>query len=303
MKKRIVVVGSCNTDLVIRTSVFPKPGETVMGDDFNIFAGGKGANQAVAASRLGAEVVFVTRVGEDSFGQEAIRGFQKEGMPTDFVFRDASLPSGVATITLNEQGQNSIIVAPGANNALSKDNIQKVKETLAGAALLLVQLEVPLPTVVHAIDLASSLNKPVILNPAPACELPQELYAKIDVITPNETEAMMLTGIEVVDESTASQAADKFLGWGVKHVVITMGEKGVYYKDAKESYRVAAVKTNVVDTTAAGDTFNGGLAVGLAAGESWPKALHFANIAASIGVSRLGAQASIPFKEEVSKML
>ncbi|MGI9532405.1 ribokinase [Lutimonas sp.] len=303
MKKKIVVVGSCNTDLVIRTSSFPKPGETVMGSDFNIFAGGKGANQAVAASRLGADVVFVTRVGDDSFGNTAIQGFKKEGMLTDYVFKDTSHPSGVATITLNESGENSIIVAPGANNALTKENVASIKEELRGSEILLVQLEVPLPSVLHAIELAHSLHKKVILNPAPACELPKEVYGKINVITPNETEAFLLTGVDVVDESSASRAAAKFLGWGVKHVVITMGEKGVFFKDAADAYLMPAIKTNVQDTTAAGDIFNGALAVGLAEGESWSTALKFANIAASIGVSRLGAQASIPFREEVLKYL
>jgi len=303
MKKKIVVIGSSNTDLVIRTSQFPEPGETVIGGEFNTFAGGKGANQAVAASRLGADVTFVAKVGNDSFGKVAVQGFEKEGIHTQYIFTDKSLPSGVASIILNEQGQNSIIVAPGANNALSKENIQMVKETLKNADLLLIQLEVPLETVLFSIELSYALGVSVILNPAPAFELPKEIYSKIDVITPNETEAFLLTGIEVVDSETASLAATKFLDWGVKHVVITLGEKGLFYKNSETAFLLPAIKTEVKDTTAAGDIFNGALAVALSEGENWQAALKFANIAASIGVGRLGAQASVPFRKEVDNRL
>ncbi len=303
MKKNIVVIGSSNTDLVIRTSQFPEPGETVIGGEFNTFAGGKGANQAVAASRLGADVTFVAKVGNDSFGKVAVQGFEKEGIHTQYIFTDKSLPSGVASITLNEQGQNSIIVAPGANNALSKENIQLAKETLQNADLLLIQLEVPLETVLFSIELSYALGVRVILNPAPAFELPKEIYSKIDVITPNETEAFLLTGIEVVDSETASLAATKFLDLGVKHVVITLGEKGLFYKNSETAFLLPAIKTEVKDTTAAGDIFNGALAVALSEGENWQAALKFANIAASIGVGRLGAQASVPFRKEVDNRL
>ena len=303
MKKNIVVIGSSNTDLVIRTSQFPEPGETVIGGEFNTFAGGKGANQAVAASRLGADVTFVAKVGNDSFGKVAVQGFEKEGIHTQYIFTDKSLPSGVASIILNEQGQNSIIVAPGANNALSKENIQLAKETLQNADLLLIQLEVPLETVLFSIELSYALGLRVILNPAPAFELPKEIYPKIDVITPNETEAFLLTGIEVVDSETASLAATKFLDWGVKHVVITLGEKGLFYKNSETAFLLPAIKTEVKDTTAAGDIFNGALAVALSEGENWQAALKFANIAASIGVGRLGAQASVPFRKEVDNRL
>ena len=303
MKKNIVVIGSSNTDLVIRTSQFPEPGETVIGGEFNTFAGGKGANQAVAASRLGADVTFVAKVGNDSFGKVAVQGFEKVGIHTQYIFTDKSLPSGVASITLNEQGQNSIIVAPGANNALSKEHIQLAKETLQNADLLLIQLEVPLETVLFSIELSYALGVRVILNPAPAFELPKEIYAKIDVITPNETEAFLLTGIEVVDSETASLAATKFLDWGVKHVVITLGEKGLFYKNSETALLLPAIKTEVKDTTAAGDIFNGALAVALSEGKNWQAALKFANIAASIGVGRLGAQASVPFRKEVDNKL
>lgn len=303
MQKNIVVIGSSNTDLVIRTPQFPEPGETVIGGEFNTFAGGKGANQAVAASRLGADVTFVTKVGDDSFGKVAVQGFKKEGIRTDYIFTDKSLPSGVASIILNEQGQNSIIVAPGANNALSKENVQLVKETLQNADLLLIQLEVPLKTVLFSIELSYTLGVRVILNPAPAFELPKEVYTKIDVITPNETEAALLTGIEVVDSETASLAATKFLDLGVKHVVITLGENGLFYKNAQTEFLLPAIKTEVKDTTAAGDIFNGALAVALSEGENWHNALKFANIAASIGVSRLGAQTSVPFRNEVDNRL
>lgn len=298
-----MVIGSSNTDLVIRTPRFPSPGETLIGGAFDTFAGGKGANQAVAACRLGGDVTFVTKIGLDSFGESALSGFEKEGIHTSFVFKDEDLPSGVAMIMLDANGQNSIIVAPGANQSLSEADIQSISEALSETDLLLLQLEVPLNTVLFSIRQAHEIGKRVILNPAPAVELPFDIYPLIDIITPNESEAKILTGIEVVDKTTASKAASRLLDMGVGHVVITMGDMGVFYKDAKSEIVLPAKKTQVVDTTGAGDIFNGALAVCLAEGRSWEAALQFANIAASIGVGRMGAQASVPFRAEVDQLL
>lgn len=303
MKRKILVIGSSNTDLVVRTPRFPAPGETLIGGEFDTFAGGKGANQAVAACRLGGEVTFVTKIGMDSFGESALTGFEKEGIHTQFVFKDKQLPSGVAMIMLDENGQNSIIVAPGANQALSEENIRSVSRALEETDLLLLQLEVPLDTVLFSIRQAHELGKRVILNPAPAVDLPVDIYPLIDVITPNESEAKILTGIEVVDKSTASKAASRFLDLGVRHVVITMGDQGVFYKDTESEIVLPAQKTQVVDTTGAGDIFNGALAICLAEGRSWEAALKFATIAASIGVGRMGAQASVPCRAEVDQLL
>ncbi len=303
MNKKIVVVGSSNTDLVIQTSHFPAPGETVIGGVFNTFAGGKGANQAVAAARLGGLVTFVARVGIDGFGEKAIAGLKKDHIQTDYIYQDPVHPSGVATIVLNETGQNTIVVAPGSNNELSVQDIEGAKNRIKEAELVLVQLEVPLQTVKYTIDLANDLGKKVILNPAPAIKLPDGLYRKIDLITPNETEAFKQVGIVVEDFESASEAATRFLDKGVKNVVITLGDKGAFFKNSALEFLVPAMESVVKDTTGAGDIFNGALAVALAEGMRWNEALEFANCAASIGVGRLGAQASAPFRKEVEDRL
>lgn len=299
MKKIITVVGSSNTDLVFQTSKFPQSGETVMGGEFNTFAGGKGANQAVAAARLGGDVYFIARVGNDGFGNEAIRGFLKDNIHTDYVFKDDNFPTGVASIVVNEKGQNSIVVAPGANNQLSPENIDTALSAIEKSSIVLMQLEISLVTVKYVIEKSFSLGKKVILNPAPAQEIEELLYTKIFLITPNETETELLTGIKVTDEFSASIAATILLQKGVQNVIITLGEKGSFFKNKEEEFMVAAKKVEVVDTTAAGDIFNGAIAVALAEGKNWKEAIFFANFASAIGVSRLGAQASVPHKIEL----
>lgn len=299
MKKIITVIGSSNTDLVFQTKKFPLPGETVIGGEFNTFAGGKGANQAVAASRLGGNVHFIARIGNDNFGNAAIKGFLKDNIVTDCIFKDPDFPSGVATIIIDENGQNSIVVAPGANNQLSVADIDSSKEAIKKASIILIQLEIPMPTVKYVLDKASELGKKIILNPAPAMELEEALYPKIYVITPNETEASLLTGIQVKDVNSASKSADVFISKGVENVLITLGEKGVYFKNKEQEFHVPAKKVNVKDTTAAGDIFNGAIAVALAENKSWHEAVLFGNCAASIGVSRLGAQDSVPYRNEI----
>ncbi|MCP4883622.1 MAG: ribokinase [Flavobacteriales bacterium] len=299
MKKNILVVGSSNTDLVIQTSRFPGPGETVIGGVFNTFAGGKGANQAVAASRLGAEVSFVARIGDDDFGRQALDGYIKEGIITNHIFIDEEEPTGIASIVINSEGENSIVVAPGANKLLSKTDIESIVPLIEATEIILVQLEVPVETVTLVIQLAHKLHKKVILNPAPAVKLDHDLYPYLDVITPNESETKILLGKKVSDIKSASEAAQAFLDKGVKNVIITLGEQGAFFKNKQEEYLVPAIKTKVIDTTAAGDTFNGALAVAMSEGKSWRDTIEFSNKAAAISVGRLGAQSSIPYRKEI----
>jgi len=297
--KQIVVVGSTNTDMVVKAARIPAPGETILGGRFLMNPGGKGANQAVAAARLGAEVVFIAKVGDDLFGREAKALFAKENICTDYVLTDPSEPSGVALIMVDAKGENCIAVASGANGTLMPEDIEGVEDIIAQSDLLLMQLETPLETVRYAADVAVNLGVPVILNPAPACELPSDLYDCLEVITPNESEAELLTNIKVTDEASAEAAARVLCDKGVRQVVITMGAKGAYVFDGEDGVMVPAFKVEAVDTTAAGDVFNGALAVALTEELELEEAVRFASKAASISVTRMGAQASAPRREEL----
>ena len=297
--KRIVVVGSTNTDMVVKAARIPAPGETILGGRFLMNPGGKGANQAVAAARLGAEVVFIAKVGDDLFGREAKALFAKENICTDYVLTDPSEPSGVALIMVDAKGENCIAVASGANGTLMPEDIEGLEGVIAQSDLLLMQLETPLETVRYAADVAVNLGVPVILNPAPACELPSDLYDCLEVITPNESEAELLTNIKVTDEASAEAAARVLCDKGVLNVVITMGAKGAYVFDGEDGVMVPAFKVEAVDTTAAGDVFNGALAVALTGELELEEAVRFASKAASISVTRMGAQASAPRREEL----
>jgi len=295
----IVVVGSTNTDMVIKTSHLPQPGETILGGTFFMSAGGKGANQAVAAARLGGSVVFIAKTGYDIFGKQSIELFEKEGIGISGIQRDHYQPSGVALITVDDKGENCIVVAPGANAALTPDDIDEVKDRIEGASLLLVQLETPLATVEYVANIASSRKIKFVLNPAPAAKLGDELLKKISIITPNQKETEMLTGIKVVDRSSAKQAADLLHNKGIGTVIITMGAAGAFVLHEEKYSMIAGHKVNVVDTTAAGDVFNGALVVALSEGNPMDDAVSFACKAAAISVTRLGAQASAPTREEV----
>jgi len=297
--KQIVVVGSTNTDMVVKAARIPAPGETILGGRFLMNPGGKGANQAVAAARLGAEVVFIAKVGDDLFGREAKALFAKENICTDYVLTDPSEPSGVALIMVDAKGENCIAVASGANGTLMPEDIEGLEGVIAQSDLLLMQLETPLETVRYAADVAVNLGVPVILNPAPACELPSDLYDCLEVITPNESEAELLTNIKVTDEASAEAAARVLCDKGVRQVVITMGAKGAYVFDGEDGVMVPAFKVEAVDTTAAGDVFNGALAVALTEELELEEAVRFASKAASISVTRMGAQASAPRREEL----
>ena len=296
--ERIIVIGSTNVDMVVKTDKHPLPGETRLGGIFFMNAGGKGANQAVAAARMGANVTFVTKVGNDIFGEQSIAGFKKEHINTDFVFVDDSSSTGTALIVVNKEGENSIVVAPGANARLLPRDIDKVHD-FEEAGIILIQLEIPMETISAVVKKALVNNQKVIINPAPAQKLADELLNGLFLITPNETEASLLTGISVEDDDTAGEAARIFLKRGVKNVIITLGKKGAYFQNENVSLRINAPVVTAIDTTAAGDTFSGALAVALTEKMSWEEAIKFAVATASISVTRLGAQASIPYRSEI----
>ena len=297
----IVVIGSSNTDMVIKASHLPKPGETILGGTFFMSAGGKGANQAVAAARLGAPVSFIAKTGYDIFGKQAIELFEKEGIDVSGILRDKFQPSGVALITVDDNGENCIVVAPGANAALNPEDIDQFREKIEDASLLLMQLETPIETVEHVADIAVSKKIALMLNPAPAAKLNDDLLKKISIITPNQKEAEMLTGIKVTNESSARDAAMFLDNKGIETVIITMGAMGAFVLHEKESAMITGHKVHVVDTTAAGDVFNGALAVALCEKLKLKQAVAFACRAAAISVTRLGAQASAPYREELER--
>ena len=294
---KILVIGSSNTDMVIKTDKLPAPGETILGGIFLMNPGGKGANQAVAAARLGGKVTFITKRGNDLFGNQAVGLLMREDIDTQYVVKDTELPSGVALITVDSTGENIIVVAPGSNGNLLQDDIPtKIFET-GKFEILLLQLEIPISTVEYSAVTASENGIKVILNPAPAQKLSDNLLKHTWLITPNETEAEILIGITVHNISTAENAASFLQKKGVENVIIMMGASGAYIKSESFTGMVPGVKVKAVDTTAAGDVFNGALAVALAEGKDLEEAVAFANKAASISVTRMGAQASAPYRK------
>ncbi len=298
--KSIIVVGSSNTDMVIKAPKFPVPGETLLGGIFFMFPGGKGANQAVAAARLGGQVTFIARVGNDIFGDQAMQQFKHEGINTEYIISDPKNPSGVALITLDAKGENTIVVAQGANGALTTEDVNKAEKEFEKADIILMQLETPLDTIRSAAVLASRAGKKVILNPAPAQPLPEGLFKELFIITPNESETETLVGIKISDLSSLEQAAQKLYNLGVKNVVITLGAEGAYLFNSEGGRYIPTRKVTPVDTTAAGDVFNGALAVAIAEGKSLDQAVEFANGAAALSVTRMGAQSSAPYRSELT---
>ena len=297
---KIIVIGSANTDMVVKSKELPLPGETILGGTFFMNAGGKGANQAVAAARLGGNVTFVAKVGNDIFGKQTIAGLKDESINTNYVFVDEEAPSGTALIMVNEEGENCIVVAPGANARLLPQDIGQV-EVMADAAIILMQLEIPMETIEAVAKIAKANQQKLIINPAPAQPLSNELLEGLFLVTPNETEASLLTGIKVEDVATASQAAKIFLGRGVENVIITLGRQGAYFQNSSMEFKVEAPVVKAMDTTAAGDTFSGALTVAITENMDWKEAIEFAVNAASISVTRMGAQASVPYRREINR--
>ncbi len=301
--KKIVVVGSSNTDMIIKAPRIPKPGETVLGGRFSMAPGGKGAIQAVAAARAGGDVVFVARVGSDFFGERAIKSFNLDKIDAGLIPKDREEPSGIALVFVDEAGQNSIAVAAGANAKLSRKDIEKSADAIASADILLMQLEIPMDTVLAAAQIASANDVPVILNPAPAQKLSPKLLRYISILTPNEFEAEVLTGIKISDDRSAGAAADSLLTQGVETVLITLGPRGAFLATKGIRELVRGFSVRAVDSTGAGDVFCGALAVALSEDRQMRDAVAFANAAAAISVTRLGAQPSIPRRREIEKFL
>jgi ribokinase len=289
--------------MIIKLDRIPKPGETILGGEFVTAAGGKGANQAVGAARAGGKVTFIARVGQDMFGERAIAGFIQDGINVDYVTKDKSSPSGVALIFVAKDGENSIAVASGANGRLSPGDVKAAKRVFADASVLVMQLETPLETVQAAAELACAQGLRVILNPAPARPLPDALLRRVSILTPNESEAELLSGIKVEDEAALAKAADVLLAKGVQTVILTLGARGAFVATPGCKQLIPGFKVKPVDTTAAGDIFNGALAVALAEGKPLREAVRFANAAAALSVTRMGAQPSAPTRREIERFL
>jgi len=299
MKPRILVIGSANVDMIIKVPHIPRPGETILGGDFFKVQGGKGANQAVAAARAGGNVIFAGCVGNDSLGADTLTCLKKEGIDVSFVKISPDKPTGVALINVAATGENSIAVAPGANHAVTPDDIQAIEHVIAEAQIVLLQHEIPVPAIRTAIEIASVHKIPVILNPAPAFPIASDLLSKIEYLTPNEHEAAMITGPGQEDETDPHRLAARLIEMGCGQIIITLGEKGALYATPGRTDLIPGFPVKAVDTTAAGDTFNGYLAVAIASGKPIQEAIRLANKAASVSVTRMGAQSSIPVLSEI----
>ena len=300
---KLVVLGSVNADHVLQVASFPRPGETLLGHSYAVIPGGKGANQAVAAARLGADIAFIACVGDDSFGANMITEFGRDGINTQAVMVEQDTPTGIAMIQVAATGENSICISAEANACLTPERLIPHSDLIEQADTLLMQLETPIATITQAAKIANQAGTRVVLNPAPAQPLSDELLAVVDLITPNETEAELLTGIKVTDMASAQVAANALHAKGISEVMITLGSQGVWSSKAGTGKQVKGFRVDAVDTTAAGDTFNGGLLAGLQAGLVLDDAIRFAHAAAAISVTRVGAQTSIPTKAEVDAFL
>lgn len=295
----VLVVGSANMDMVVVCGEFPKPGETILGRQFGMFPGGKGANQAVCSAKLGGNTFFIGKMGNDMFRQKLSENMEKDGVKLDYLLTDSLEPTGIALIQVNGYGQNEIVVVSGSNMKLMPEDIKQHMEAFSLANVVITQLEIPLETVIETARIAKEHGALFILNPAPAIRLPDELLGLVDYITPNEIELGMLSGIPVMDSDSASLAAKRLLDLGVKNVVVTLGEKGALLVNEKRSELFPTREVEVVDSTAAGDAFNGAIAYALSDGRTIDEAIQFANIVASYSVTKLGAQTSMPTMEEV----
>lgn len=303
MKKKIVVIGSSNIDLIMKMDHLPEKGETVTDAVFMQVYGGKGANQAVAASRAGGKVTFVNCVGEDAYTPQMLRNFLNDGIDTRFVFQEKNVPSGHALIMIGNEGENIISVAPGANNLLLPGKIEKASRIFDDAALIVMQFEIPEETIKYVIDLANKKNIPVMWNVAPARAFDFSYIPKVNILVLNEVEAGFLAEIPVENETDAEKAAQRLVSRGVEKVIITLGSQGAFVLTQNEKVSVPAFKVEAVDTTAAGDTFCGALAVAITEGKNLKESLQFASAAAAISVTRMGAQPSAPNRREVEEFL
>ncbi len=301
MSRKIVVIGSCNTDMVINLDRLPLPGETLLGGQFFMNSGGKGANQAVAAARLGGKVIFIAKVGNDPFGIRSLDQYKAEGIGTKHVLVDKEHPSGVALILVDSHGENSIAVASGANAYLMPKDIDEAQSAIKDSDIVLMQLETPMETVERAALIAKQEGKKVILNPAPAQPLSASLLECLYMLIANETEAEFISGVQITDMNSVARAADIICSKGVENVVITLGSKGAFIKERGAYHQVPALKVKAVDATAAGDTFCGAVCVALAEDKGITEAVEFANRAAAVTVTRMGAQSSLPYRREVER--
>lgn len=303
INKKLTVLGSINVDHIIQVPHFPQPGETISGENYHTVFGGKGANQAVAAARSGADVTFIACIGDDDIGQKMKNSFKEQGINVETITTIPQKSTGIAMIQIDNNGENSIVISPGANSHLTIETVEKFKQKIIDSDALLMQLETPLEAIIHATKIASQSGKYTILNPAPAKLLPDELFSHLTMITPNETETEVLTGIKVIDEQTAIQAATIFHKKGVKIVLITLGKKGVFISHNQSKKTIPCFRVNAKDTTAAGDTFNGALITALLENKSLEQAIIFAHAAAAISVTQIGAQSSIPTRKEILDFL
>ncbi len=296
--KKILIIGSSNTDMTVLADRLPVPGETVLGGKFLMGPGGKGANQAVAAQRLGGNVSFVCKLGKDIFGESAIKHYKNEGIDTNDILL-SNKPSGVALITVDTHAENCIVVASGANADVTVDDIESCRSKIESASILLLQLEIPVEAVFKAVKIAYKAGVYVVLNPAPACKLPDDIYKYLSLIIPNQTEIEQMTGISAKDEAGAAKAVEVLKNKGVKDVIVTMGSKGSMVYNNGETTFVPAHKVEAVDTTAAGDTYCGALCVALSEGKDIVEAAKFATTASALTVQKRGAQDSIPYRKDI----
>ncbi len=304
MGNKLCVFGSFFEDLCGRGPYLPKPGETLIGSDFTYGPGGKGSNQAVAAKRAGADVTMITKIGNDPYGELILKFYEQEGINKEHIFIDEENPTGIALILVDENtAENAILVVPGACHNITKENVKSVKQVISQSSFLITQLEVNIDATYQAIDIAYQNHVSVILNPAPAQKLEEKVYEKINYITPNETEAEILTGIKTDSMENIKKAANWLFDRGVKNVIITLGKTGVYIKTAKIEQLIPSFKVNAIDTTGAGDSFNGCLAVALLEGKDIIKATIFAQAGAALSVTRTGAAQSMAFREEIENFL
>lgn len=300
-KRSVLVVGSANMDMVVSTPRFPKPGETVLADEFGMYPGGKGANQAVACAKLGGEVVFLGKMGRDMFRDRLVESLESEGVELTDTLIDNTESTGIALITVDGEGQNEIVVVSGSNMRLTPNEIMAKQELFDRAGVVMLQLEIPIDTVVTAARLAKDRGACVILNPAPAIELPDELLRAVDFITPNESEAELIAGRNGPAGASPVEAARCLIDRGVGHVLLTIGSQGAMHVTARDAQSYPAYRVDVVDTTAAGDAFNGAFAYAISRGHDIEDAVPFANAVAACCVTRMGAQTSMPSLDDVER--